>query len=135
MSATPEKSDYLLLFRGMDWYQDLSPEEMQKTMTEWMTWFNRLLAEGRCKGGQSLGPEGKTVSGKIRNVTDGPYAEAKEAVAGYFLLHVKDMDEALEIAKECPTLGFGTTVEVRPLMARCHASELAETAEAAIAHV
>ena len=99
-----------------------------------MTWFNRLIAEGRCKGGQSLGMEGKTVAGKLRNVTDGPYAEAKEAVAGYFLLHVRDMDEALEIAKECPTLGFGTIVEVRPLMVRCHASELAAM-EPAVAHV
>jgi hypothetical protein len=135
MSSTSEKSDYLLLFRGMHWYEGLSPEVMQKTMTDWMTWFNRLIAEGRCKGGQSLGPEGRIVSGKMRNVTDGPYAEAKEAVAGYFLLHVKDMDEALEIARECPTLALGTTVEVRPLMARCHASELAEAAEAAIARV
>ena len=134
MSSTSEKSDYLLLFRGMGWYQDLSPEVMQKTMTEWMSWFNRLIAEGRCKGGQSLAMEGKTVAGKMRNVTDGPYAEAKEAVAGYFLLSVKDMDEALEIAKECPTLGFGTIVEVRPLMARCKASELAAM-EPAVAHV
>jgi hypothetical protein len=133
MSSESEKSDYLLLFRGMDWYQDLSPEVMQKTMTEWMTWFNRLMAEGVCKGGQSLAMEVKSVAGKTRNVTDGPYAEAKEAVAGYFLLYVKDMDEALEIAKECPTLGFGTIVEVRPLMARCKASELAMEAAAALA--
>jgi len=133
MNSTSEKSDYLLLFRGTDWHHGRSPEEIQKTMTEWMAWFNRLIAEGRCKGGQSLEPEGKFVSGKLRNVTDGPYAEAKEAVAGYFLLSVDDIEEALEIAKECPTLGFGTIAEVRPLMARCRASVLA-AAEPAGAH-
>lgn len=125
MNNTSEKSDYLLLFRGADWHKDLSPDEIQKTMTTWMAWFNRLIAEGRCKGGQSLAPDSKVVSGKMKNVVDGPYAEAKESVAGYFILTVGSLEEAAEIAKECPTLGYGTTVEVRPLLARCAASELA----------
>ena len=126
MNTESEKSDYLMLFRGTDWHRDLSPEEIQKTMTAWMAWFNRLIAEGRCKGGQSLAPEGRVVSGKVRTVSDGPYAEAKESVAGYFMLSVDSIEEAAEIAKECPTLVYGTTVELRPLMARCCASELAE---------
>jgi hypothetical protein len=125
MNSTSEKSDYLLLFRGADWHQGLSPDEIQKTMTVWMSWFNRLIAEGRCKGGQALAPESKVVSGKMKNVVDGPYAEAKESIAGYFLLHVSGIEEAAEIAKECPTLAYGTAVEVRPLLVRCPASELA----------
>jgi hypothetical protein len=125
MNTTPAKSEYLLLFRGTDWYRDLSPEEIQTTMTDWMGWFNRLIEEGRCKGGQSLDRVGKVVSGKARSVSDGPFAEAKEMVAGYFILHVADENEALEIAKECPALAYGMTVEVRPLLARCRASELA----------
>ncbi|EDY20172.1 DGPFAETKE family protein [Chthoniobacter flavus Ellin428] len=125
MNNTSAKSDYLLLFRGADWHRGLSPDEIQKTMTVWMAWFNRLVEEGRCKGGQSLGPDSKIVSGKMKNVVDGPYAEAKESVAGYFLLTVGSLEEAAEIAKECPTLGYGTTVEVRPLLARCAASEMA----------
>src|SRR4051794_2917586 len=111
-----EKSDYLLLFRGTDWYNDLSPEQLQTTMTEWMGWFDRLVADGRCKGGQSLGSEGRVVSGKARSISDGPFAEAKEVVAGYFLLHVSGIEEALAIAKECPALVYGITVEVRPAM-------------------
>jgi hypothetical protein len=117
------KSDYLLLFRGTGWHQDLTPDEIQQTMTDWMAWFDRLVAEGRCKGGQSLADEGRVVSGKDRYVSDGPFAEAKEAVAGYFLLQVSDADEALAIAQECPTLRFGMTVEIRPLRARCAASQ------------
>ena len=124
MNASSEKSEYLLLFRGVEWHGALSPEEIQTTMTDWMAWFNRLIEQGRCKGGQSLGPEGKVVAGKAGSVSDGPFAEAKETVAGYFLLNVEGIDEALAIARECPALAYGVTVEVRPLQARCHASQL-----------
>ncbi len=48
-------------------------------------------------------------------VSDGPYAEAKEVVAGYFMLTVDSLDEATEIAKQCPSLPLGLTVEVRPI--------------------
>ena len=117
------KSDYLLLFRGTAWHKDLSPDEIQRTMTDWMAWFDRLVAEGRCKGGQSLADEGAVVSGKAGNISDGPFAESKETVAGYFLLSVGDLDEALTIARECPALPYGMTAEVRPLLARCAASQ------------
>lgn len=123
MNTDSPKSDYLLLFRGTEWHRELSPEDVQRTMTAWMAWFDRLIAEGRCKGGQSLGQEGKVVSGEKRSVSDGPFAESKEAVGGYFLLHVEDEEEALAIAKECPGLPYGMTVEVRPLLARCAASQ------------
>lgn len=116
-------SEYLLLFRGTNWHGGLSPDEIQRTMTDWMAWFDRLVDEGRCKGGQSLADEGAVVSGKAANVSDGPFAESKETVAGYFLLTVPNLDEALEIAKQCPTLRFGMTAEVRPLLARCAASQ------------
>jgi hypothetical protein len=134
METTPSKSDYLLLFRNNTWYQDLSPEEIQRVMTDWMSWFDNLVAEGRCLGGQSLELDGKMVTGGSRNVTDGPYAEGKESVAGYFILHVEDIEEATEIAKLCPGLPYGATVEVRKLMDRCGASRMAENPEAAHAH-
>jgi hypothetical protein len=127
---TTEKKDYLLLFRGMDWHKNLSPEEIQKTMTDWMAWFNGLRAEGRCSGGQSLAAEGHVISGKSKSVSDGPFAEAKEAVAGYFILRVANAEEAVEIGKQCPALPYGMTVEVRPLLARCAASERLQSAEA-----
>ena len=49
-------------------------------------------------------------------VVDGPYAEGKEVVAGYFFLNVSDLDEATAIAKQCPGLPLGLTVEVRPIV-------------------
>ena len=120
MSTPVEKSDYLLLFRGTNWDKDLSPEEIQKVVTDWYAWFERLNQEGRCSGGHPLKNAGKLVSGKKgRTVADGPFAESKEAIAGYFLLEVADMDEAVAIAKQCPTLDYGVQVEVRPVAGEC----------------
>lgn len=130
---TPEiTSEYLLLFRNNSWYEDLSPAEIQDVMTDWMSWFNTLVAEGRCRGGQSLEPGGLVVRGEQRQITDGPYAEGTESVAGYFILQVADQEEATEIAKLCPGLPYGATVEVRKLMDRCSASRMAETGEASV---
>ncbi len=62
--------------------------------------------------------EGKVVSGKQRTVADGPFAESKEAIGGYFYLTVADENEAIEIAKQCPGLEYGSVVEVRPVKQR-----------------
>ena len=125
------KSEYLLLFRNNSWYKELSPDEIQRVMTDWMTWFDRLVADGRCLGGQSLEHQGRVIRGAARQVTDGPYAESKESVAGYFKLLVGSEAEAVEIGKLCPSLPYGATVEVRKLMERCGASQMAEKPETA----
>ena len=83
-------------------------------MSRWTAWFDRLTQQGKAKAGQSLTNEGKIVSGKKgRSVADGPFAESKEAIAGYILLQVNDLNEAVEIAKECPGLEYGMSVEAR----------------------
>ena len=109
----------MLLFVGMDWQMGLSPEQTQKVSEEWMAWFKRLTAEGKAVAGHPLGSGGKSVSGKNRTVTDGPFAEAKEAIGGYFLLDVATMDEAVAIARQCPGLPYGARVEVRPVLSNC----------------
>ena len=110
----------MLIFHGTDWYKGLSPEEMQQIAGHWMTWFNRLKDQGKVIAGNPLEKEGKIVSGKNgRVVSDGPFAESKETIGGYFLLKVAGMDEALAIAKECPGLAYGIRVEVRPLAGEC----------------
>jgi hypothetical protein len=116
MSAQTTKPQYMLLFRGNDWHKGLSPEEMQKVASQWMAWFNRLTAQGKATAGNPLEREGRIVSGKNgRVVADGPFAESKEAIGGYFLLQVPNLDEAVAIAKECPGLPYGSVVEVRPV--------------------
>jgi len=114
------KNGYMLIFRGTDWYKGLSPEQMQQVFDQWMAWFNGLKEEGTALAGNPLEPEGRIVSGKNgRIVSDGPFAESKETIGGYFLLDVPGMDEAVEIARQCPGLPFGIRVEVRPVAPEC----------------
>jgi hypothetical protein len=117
---TQHQEDYLLLFRGNAWLKQLSDAEVQKVTSEWMNWFEGLVQEGKCKGGHPLRDMGKLVTGKRGHIViDGPFAESKEAIGGYFHLQVADEDEAVAIAQKCPGLGYGCVVEVRPLAERC----------------
>ena len=118
--STPAKSEYILLFRGTDWHKGLSAEEIQEVVKQMYAWLDRLTAEGKAKIGKPLFPEGKVVSQKKgRSVADGPFAESKEAIGGFFLLEVGSLEEATEIAREFPGLSYGASVEVRPVAPEC----------------
>ncbi len=120
MSSPIEKTDYLLLFRGTNWGDGLSPDQVQKVIADWYAWFDRLVEEGRCSGGRPLHSTGKLVSGQGGTVVaDGPFAESKEAIGGYFYLQVADEAEAIAIAQQCPGLPYGAVVEVRPVADMC----------------
>ena len=118
----------MLLFRGNDWSNGLSPEEMQNVVGQWMSWFQGLMAEGKAVAGSPLERGGKLVSGKNGKtiLSDGPFAESKEAIGGYFLLHVDSMEEAVAIAQQCPGLPHGAKVEVRQIIERCGEANDAE---------
>jgi len=116
---TQNQNGYMLLFRGNDWTRNLSPEEKQEVTDQWMAWFNRLTNDRKAIAGNPLERESKIVSGKNRVVSDGPFAESKEAIGGYFLLDVASFDDAVAIARECPGLPHGVQVEVRPVAAEC----------------
>jgi hypothetical protein len=117
---TPDTSDYLLLFRGHEWYADRSVEEIQAAMTKFQDWFQSLEKQGVMKGARPLQKSGKVISGKGgRHVADGPFAESKEAVGGYLMLAVGSFDEALSIAKSAPMLEYGVTIELRQLLDEC----------------
>jgi hypothetical protein len=121
------KSEYLLLFRGEEWDKGLTPEELQPLMDKMIAWFEGLKESGVVKGGRPLAREGKTVFGPgKRMVADGPFAESKEAVGGYLAVEVDDMEAALAIAKSCPTLDRGISIEVRPLLNECPIFERAK---------
>ena len=109
----------MLLFRGTDVRKGLSPEELQKVSEDWMAWFKRLTEQGKAVAGNPLEREGKIVSGKERVVSDGPFAESKEAVGGFLQIEAATLDEAVAIAKTCPTLEYGITIEVRPVLDEC----------------
>ncbi len=131
MSTENKNSGYMLLFRGNEWQKGLSPEEMQEVASQWMAWFKRLSDQGKALAGSPLENEGKLVSGKNgRVVSDGPFAESKEAIGGYFLLKVNTLDEAVAIAQQCPGLPHGAVVEVRPVASQCPLLEADAAAQA-----
>jgi hypothetical protein len=92
-------------------YRKSSPEEIQGILGKFRAWADRLKAAGQMIHGEKLAEEGgKVISGQKGQVAvvDGPYSETKEVVGGYFLIQAEDYDEAVELARNCPGLAFGT---------------------------
>lgn len=108
--------DFMFIFRGASDAQNFSPEQMQRHMQKWFAWIDKLKANGQYVNGKPLTPGGKTVKGSNAIVTDGPFAESKEVVGGFFLIQADSLDEAVEIAKGCPDLPLNGIVEVREVM-------------------
>lgn len=107
-------SEFALVYRGGG--EKLSPDEMQAHLQHCIDWFEGLLASGVIKDkGVPLGPNGSVVVGRHGAVHDGPFAEAKDVISGFTLVQVKDLAEAIEIAKTCPVAHVGGSVEVRPV--------------------
>ncbi|MQA73445.1 MAG: YciI family protein [Solirubrobacterales bacterium] len=110
----------MLSFIGPEgWGDDVSPEEMKEVMGRWWAYDQALRDAGAYIAGEAL-QESHTATtvrigdGEERLVTDGPYAETKEQLGGFYVLECENLDEALEWAKKVP-LGRGGT-EVRPVM-------------------
>ena len=109
------KSEYLVLSRGASWDKILSPEEIEKVSAQFYAWLERLISEGKSRSGYRLAPESKIVAGR-NAVTDGPFAESKEAIGGYWFILADSLEEAVEIAKGNPCLDYGATVELSPIL-------------------
>ena len=107
---------FMFIFQGNPATPQGSPEQMQAHMGKWMAWIDKLTKEGRYEAGEPLLPGGKLVAGKNKTVTDGPYTEGKEVVGGFFLIKAKDINEAVEIAKDCPDFELGASVQVRQVL-------------------
>ena len=113
-------SDFVYLFRTNEADQREAmgtPERAQQSMQAWMAWMRDLEATGHLKNrGQPLERTGKVVRGTQKLVTDGPFTEAKDLVAGFIVVEARDLDEAIELSKGCPMLVGNGSVEVRPVM-------------------
>jgi hypothetical protein len=111
-------SSFMLIFRnaGPDTHSHLTPAQKAAMAQKWNDWFEGLAAQGKVQHARPLELGGRVVAGPAgERVTDGPYAEGKEVIGGYFFLTVADIEEATRIAKQCPGLSLGLTVEVRPV--------------------
>ena len=106
---------YMFLFRGGD-VSHFSAQEQEAHMGKWMAWVDKLSKQGKYIAGEPLLPGGKTISGSKKTVTDGPFAESKEVIGGFFIVEAKNYDEAVQIAKESPDFDLGGSVEIRTVL-------------------
>ena len=109
---------YALLIYSIEPSADDAPDpgEMQK----WGEYTAGLAKRNAMLGGEALQPTATATTLRLQNgnlvTTDGPFAETKEALGGFYLLEAKDLDEAIDLARGIPNLPRGGAVELRPIM-------------------
>jgi hypothetical protein len=108
----------LLLHVNESGWDQLTPEQQQQGRAAYAAYTEALKKAGAYLGSNRLRPSANATTVRIANgktqVLDGPYADSKEQVGGYFLVDVADLDAALSWAARCPTASHGV-VEVRPV--------------------
>jgi hypothetical protein len=112
MSNPPPGNEYLLISRGR-WDADKSKEEIQAVIDQFYEWHARMVTEGKFKPGKRL-TTGKllvTATGTV----DGPFAETKEVIGGYWFVIAASLQEAAAIAAGSPCLACGLFYEIRPI--------------------
>src|SRR4051794_32562681 len=112
---------YLLLIYGEEKrWNTMSPTEHDKILNEYMDYTKSIAQSGNYKGGNELDVTTTAKTVRVRDnqqvVTDGPFAETKEQLGGYYLVEAKDVNEALKLAARIPSARWGS-IEVRPVIA------------------
>jgi hypothetical protein len=100
------------------WMASLDDAEDAGILAEYGQWMEEMNGRGVLQGGERLRPTSDATTVRVREgetlTTDGPFAETKEQVGGYFIVDCKDLDEAIEIAAKIPGAAHGA-IEVRPI--------------------
>ena len=94
-----------------------SADQIKEVATSWMNWMGSIAAQNKLAnpGNRLSTSQAKTL--KSNNViTDGPYAEVKEFISGYFIVKTDNIEEAIELAKGCPIFKVGGNVEIRAIV-------------------
>jgi hypothetical protein len=106
---------FLFVYRGKpDAHAKMTPDQMQQQMEKWRTWITEGMQKGwMLDAGDALNEEGRVVTAKV--VTDGPFVESKEVLGGFSIVQADTIDAAAKLAKGCPGLLVGGSVEVRPM--------------------
>ena len=106
---------YAILIYG----DEETPNPASEDMELWGAYTQEIAEKGLMQAGEALQPTATATSVRIRDgqtlTTDGPFAETKEQLGGFYILECKDLDEAIEYAGKIPTAPYGT-IEVRPVM-------------------
>lgn len=97
---------------------DMSPDERGKITAEYREYTGAIRASGNLVGGDALQGVATATTVRVRNgkvtTTDGPFAETREQLGGYYLVEAKDLDEAIKLAARIPSARIGS-IEVRPI--------------------
>jgi hypothetical protein len=118
-NASHGLSEYMVISKG-HWDEDKSPEEIQQAIDAFYRWHDQLVAAGRMRSGQRLANDAKLVT--RHGIIDGPFAETKEVIGGYWFFMAGSLEEAAALAAQNPCLACGLSFEVRPTeSARCSA--------------
>jgi hypothetical protein len=106
---------YMFVFRGgAVVHKELAPAELGAHLQKWMVWLGDLQKNGHAEAkGTRLELTGKTIRGRSKAVTDGPFAEAKDLVTGALVISASTLDAAAEVALGCPIYEYDGSVEVR----------------------
>jgi hypothetical protein len=110
----------LLLYGDETKWMDMSPEDMQQSVDVWNAFGQELIDAGAIVAGEALAPTSDATTvrfaqGEVLR-TDGPFAETREQLGGFYLLECRDIEEAAAWAAKVPDLGEGGSVEVRPVV-------------------
>jgi hypothetical protein len=108
----------LLIATDESAFQAVSPEEASASLAQYVAWGEEMERRGVLRGGERLRPTSDATTVQVRDgktlTVDGPFAETKEQIGGYYLVDCKDLDEAIEVAAKIPGAKFGS-IEVRPI--------------------
>jgi hypothetical protein len=96
-------------------WMKFSPEEQQQLLGKYYAWVDELKSKGAFLGGQPLRNGGRLLHATGGEIVDGPFTETKEVLTGFFLIEASDLGAATAIARGCPALGHGETVELREI--------------------
>jgi hypothetical protein len=109
----------LLIYESEASFTSLSEEERGRIFGEYMDYSKRIKKNGNYIGGEALEPVATATTVRVQNgktiTTDGPFAETREQLGGFFLVEAKDLDEAIALAAAIPGARTGS-IEVRPIM-------------------
>jgi hypothetical protein len=109
----------LLIYANEQEWANQSEEESQAQFQEYMAFSKDIVDRGIYQSGEALQATATATTVRVRDgetlTTDGPFAETKEQLGGYYVVEAKDLDEAIEIAARIPDVRRGS-IEVRPIM-------------------
>jgi hypothetical protein len=123
-----------LIYENEKAWESMPPAESDAIMNEYFTFTETIRQNGKLLAGEALQPTATATTVRVRNgkvsTTDGPFAETKEQLGGFYMIEAQDLNDAIQVAAKIPSARLGT-IEVRPVMDfSAEATKREEAAEA-----